>query len=36
MLIYANYKRSVVFNTDLFKFYGIENMGVDTKINFLS
>ena len=23
-----------VFNTDLFEFYGVENMGVDTKINF--
>ena len=29
-------KSSGVFNTDLFKFYGVENMGVDTKITFLS
>ena len=34
MLVYANKKGMGVCNTDL--FYGVENMGVDTKINCLS
>ena len=29
-------KNSGVFKTDLFQLYGVENMGVDTKNNFLS
>ena len=27
--------RSGLFNTDLFEFYGVENMDVDTNISFL-
>ena len=37
MEMYANLcylERSRVFNTDLFEFYGVENIGVDTKNNF--
>ena len=36
MLIYDNKKGLGVFSTDLFELYGVENMGVDTTINFLS
>ena len=39
MEIYAHLcwlERSRVFNTDLFEFYGVKNMGLDTKIIFLS
>ena len=38
MQIYANlcsFKRYGVSNTDLFEFYGVENMGADAKNNFL-
>ena len=38
MAIYANLcelKRSGVFDTVLLEFYGVENMGVDTRNNFL-
>ena len=39
MEIYANLcqlERSVELNTDLLEFYGVENMGLDTKITFRS
>ena len=39
MITFANLcqlGKSGVFKTDLFEFYGVENMYVDTKITFLS